>query len=637
MSATAPPTPKQPMAPVRPDDTAARDARATRLTILVAAVVIVAVTVSDLVIGDRPVMIGLLAVAPIVTIPRGDRRTTIAVAVIVIAITALSGLWNDNMGTSTYVVRLLSVSAVALVSTWAVIVRLRSRAEVDRQRELYETLLRAQSEAGEGMALLDGTIVLYANQAASDIVGRPAGELRSLGSYLEIVKESERERLGEWILSIVAGQDVTATIETTILHRDGHEVDVELAAQAVTGMKGSIPGIAPVVVVGRDITDRKNDERERAELLAAERTARASMEASHRRMSVLARVGAALEGSLDVARTLPAVADVIVEEIADSCTIEVDIPGRPLPPITRTRPGQETAQSRVLSLPLHAGQDVVGTMAVGRRSLDEEDDQLVRELARRVALAVTNARLYTERDHVARTLQRSLLPPALPELRGYALGAAFRPAGSGNEVGGDFYDVFPLAPGQWAMVIGDVCGKGADAAAVTALARYSLRTIAAYEQRPSQVLGQLNDMLLRHATSERFCTAVFARIHEGPQGLVALSSGGHPSPVKIRGGLVSEVADLTGTLLGVVPAPPLRDRELSLDRGDTLIFFTDGVTEARDADGRPVGTAGLLAAVEHVKHEGPQEIADHLADLAQAGDGGQRDDIAVLVLCRSGE
>ena len=200
-----------------------------------------------------------------------------------------------------------------------------------------------------------------------------------------------------------------------------------------------------------------------------------------------------------------------------------------------------------------------------------------------------------------------------------------------------FRSVFPLAPGQWAMVIGDVCGKGADAAAVTALARYSLRTIAAYEQRPSQVLGQLNDMLLRHATSERFCTAVFARIHEGPQGLVALSSGGHPSPVKIRGGVVSEVADLTGTLLGVVPAPPLRDRELSLDTGDMLIFFTDGVTEARDADGRPVGTAGLLAAVEHVKHEGPQEIADHLADLAQAGDGGQRDDIAVLVLCRSGE
>jgi serine phosphatase RsbU (regulator of sigma subunit) len=288
----------------------------------------------------------------------------------------------------------------------------------------------------------------------------------------------------------------------------------------------------------------------------------------------------------------------------------------------------------VLALPLLSGTTVVGAMAVGRHTLDEDDDQLIRELVRRVALAVTNARLYTERDHVARTLQRSLLPPSLPELDGYTLGAAFRPAGSGNEVGGDFYDVFPLAPGQWAMVIGDVCGKGADAAAVTALVRYSLRTIATQEQHPSEVLAQVNDVLLRHGSTERFCTIVLARIQEGDEGRVSLSNGGHPPPVEVRGGVVSEVDDLSGTLLGVVPDPRLRDRMLALEPGDALVFYTDGVTEARGPDGRPVGVEGLLRAVERVHGAAPQVLADHLADLGDGGAGEQRDDIAVLVLRR---
>ena len=611
-----------------------REASASRLSIVVVVVFILGVLVSDLVIGRQPVMIGLLAVAPIITIPRGNRSLTIAVSLVCVVLVAVSGLWNHNLGTSTYVVRLLSVVAIGGVATWAVGVRTRSREEVERQRGLYESLLRAQSAAGQGMVLLDGGAFVYANQAATEILGRGPETLLSLATYLEVLVEDEREHVQDWLMGIVAGQDVPSSIETVARHGDGHLVDLELSAQAVLDMPGEVPGVAPIIVVGRDVSRRKQDERERAELLEGERSARLRLEESHRRMSVLARAGAALEGSLDLERTLPAIADMVVREIADTCTIEVDLPDRPIPAIVRTRPGLTGGQSRVLALPLLSGTTVVGSMAVGRRTLDEDDDQLIRELVRRVALAVTNARLYSERDHVARTLQRSLLPPSLPELAGYTLGAAFRPAGSGNEVGGDFYDVFPLAPGQWAMVIGDVCGKGADAAAVTALVRYSLRTIATQEQHPSEVLAQVNDVLLRHGSTERFCTIVLARIQEGDEGRVSLSNGGHPPPVEIRDGAVSEVEDLTGTLLGVVPDPRLRDRMLALEPGDALVFYTDGVTEARGPDGVPVGAEGVLRAVQRVHGAAPQAIADHLADLGDGGAGEQRDDIAVLVLRR---
>lgn len=297
--------------------------------------------------------------------------------------------------------------------------QIRVRGEIERQRNLYETLLRTQSEAGQGMALLDGDAVAYVNDAASEIVGYSLAELGSLVTYLDIFTPEERDRVSVWLAGVVMqDDDAAATIETALHHKAGHTVDVELSAQPVTDRESGLAGMASVVVVGRDISDRKQAERERAELLALEQSARRRLEDSHRRLSVLARAGAILERSLDLRETLPQVADLVVAELADSCSIDVRATGQRVEQVRREGNGSADGEdTRLLRLPLLAGDTVVGSLSVGRRTLDDQDDQLLRELARRVALAVANAHLYAERDHVAVTLQRSLLPRRFPTSR----------------------------------------------------------------------------------------------------------------------------------------------------------------------------------------------------------------------------
>jgi PAS domain S-box-containing protein len=514
------------------------------------------------------------------------------------------------------------------------------RREVERQRLLYETLLRAQSEGGLGMALLDGESIVYVNDAATEILGYAGDEFRSLDTYLDIIPAAEQQRMVSWLAGVVLDETADPQIETRVRHRDGRVVDLELTAQVVTGASPVVSNDASIVIVGRDVTDRKTAERERAELLAAEQSARVRLEDSHRRMSVLARAGAILERSLDLRETLPLVAGLVVTEIADSCVIDVRTNGRGERRMASAeRPGSPVApdESRLLVLPLLAGDAVLGSMSVGRRTLDDHEDQLVRELARRVALAVTNAQLYRERDQVAATLQRSLLPPDLPELPGFELAAAFRAAGRANEVGGDFYDAFLLGGDRWALVIGDVCGKGADAAAITALARYAIRTIATDEDGPGTVLGRVNEVLLRHGDPERFVTALFARVDVSDPSRVVVASAGHPPPVVLRAGGEPAVEKAVGTLLGVVEEPRLPDHELRLDVGDTLVLVTDGVLEARiDRDSTDIlGLPGMLRELAALADRSPAGIAEGLADVAQVSPERQRDDIAILVLRRT--
>ena len=146
-----------------------------------------------------------------------------------------------------------------------------------------------------------------------------------------------------------------------------------------------------------------------------------------------------------------------------------------------------------------------------------EDLSLAEDLARRAGQAIENARLYEERDHIAHTLQQSLLPPELPDISGVELAARYLPAGEGNEVGGDFYDVFETGSGSWGVAIGDVCGKGAVAAAVMGLARYTLRAAAMREDRPSRILQTLNEAVMRQTTDGRFITVCYARVRPNPR------------------------------------------------------------------------------------------------------------------------
>jgi GAF domain-containing protein/anti-sigma regulatory factor (Ser/Thr protein kinase) len=261
----------------------------------------------------------------------------------------------------------------------------------------------------------------------------------------------------------------------------------------------------------------------------------------------------------------------------------------------------------------------------------EEDEHMVAGIAAQSAIAIENARLYQERTRTAQTLQRALLPPHLPQIAGLELAAGYRAAGEGNQVGGDFYDVFQQSDGSWAVVIGDVCGKGPQAAAVTALARYTLRAHAVAGLRPSYLLIRLNDALLRQG-APGFVTVALARVELNAQGArVELTTAGHPLPILSQGGTATALGDV-GTPLGIVEEPDLPEISLQLAPGDLLAFYTDGVSEA--AAPRLILTeVDLAALVAERAADGPGRVVAHLEATAVANArGNPRDDIACLAV-----
>ena len=269
----------------------------------------------------------------------------------------------------------------------------------------------------------------------------------------------------------------------------------------------------------------------------------------------------------------------------------------------------------------------------GRR-FDEQDVELAQELARRCATAIDNARLYSDRAYIARTLQQSLLPVELPDIPGIETAARFRPTGEGNEVGGDFYDVFETGNHGWTIVMGDVCGKGPDAAAVTALARYTLRAAAMRERLPSRSLYVLNEALLRQRDDRRFCTVAYAYLEKLDRGARAgISTGGHPLPLVLRADGSVEPVGAPGTLLGIVDDPNLEDHMVTLEPGDSLVFYTDGVIESRPDSSGVLDERRLGELVATCAGSGPDAIAARIEDAAVMSQNGRpRDDIAVLVL-----
>jgi serine phosphatase RsbU (regulator of sigma subunit) len=187
------------------------------------------------------------------------------------------------------------------------------------------------------------------------------------------------------------------------------------------------------------------------------------------------------------------------------------------------------------------------------------------------------------RAALAQTLEESLLPPRVPEIPGLQVAARYAAGGTGAEVLGDFCDVFPSIGGTWGMVVGDVCGKGSAAAKGTALARYTLRAVARRQTRPSLILADLNQVLLDWPTDDpRFLTAIYAAVRPVLGGaVVRISSAGHPlALVRAANGHVHEFGR-PGALLGVLAHPELHDSQRLLRAGDSLILFSDGVTEAR--------------------------------------------------------
>lgn len=263
----------------------------------------------------------------------------------------------------------------------------------------------------------------------------------------------------------------------------------------------------------------------------------------------------------------------------------------------------------------------------GARFTQYDLDTVV-ELGRRAGITLDNARMHTERMRMLASLQKSLIPAELPELDGLSLTATFRPAERDAEVGGDFYDAFSLPDGSSALVIGDVCGKGPEAAALTALARYTIRTTAMNEVDPQKILATLNEALLEQVTDGRFCTVAFARLSPSGAGFTLEAvSAGHPLPLLIGQDPPRPIGQ-PGTLLGVVPSPDLPLVRAELGRGDALLLYTDGLSAGQTTD----DTAYALDLVSRLDLNGSADYADAIDRAAIARqEEPNRDDVAILV------
>jgi PAS domain S-box-containing protein len=558
----------------------------------------------------------------------------------------------------------------------------RHRAEQEREeaRLQVEAILRGVADAVTAQAP-DGRL-LFANDAAVAMLGYESSEALLAASTTDILNRFEMmdEHGAPFPLEELRGRRALErgeSAEALMRFRVRETGEERWSAVKSTPIRDADGGVAMAINVIEDLTAHK-----RAEL--AQR--------------FLAQSSSVLGSSLDPDELLREVAALTVPEVADWCAVDLrgtngaidrvaiahadpgmvahlremakrypPKPGAPrgVPHVLRTGSPEvyeeipdvllreaavDAEHHRLLSdlqvrsamvVPMIARGRTIGALSLatgpsGRR-FDPEDLELAEELARRCASAVDNARLYRERAYIARTLQESLLPIELPEIPGIEAAARFLPTGEGSEVGGDFYDVFETGGCGWTVVIGDVCGKGPDAAAVTALARYTLRAAAMGQSVPSRSLNMLNEALLRQRDDRRFCTVAYAYLEVLDGGArVGIASGGHPLPLLIHPDGKVEPLGEHGTLLGVVPDPQLEDRAVSLAPGDAIVFYTDGVVETR---GGPdvLDEAGLAGLVSACAGRGADAIAATVEEAALRSQGGRpRDDIAVLVLRMAG-
>ncbi|WP_372728930.1 PP2C family protein-serine/threonine phosphatase [Nocardioides sp.] len=255
-----------------------------------------------------------------------------------------------------------------------------------------------------------------------------------------------------------------------------------------------------------------------------------------------------------------------------------------------------------------------------------------REYERELVRAKDRAEASEQRAReLARTLQLSLIPPSLPQIDGLEVAGDFRAAAEDVDVGGDFYDVFAISADEWIVALGDVCGKGVEAAGLTALARHTIRAVAVGLHTPSAALAALNEVLLGHE-SDRFCTVAMIRMRrEGDSWRVVLGSGGHPPAVLVRPGDPPVMVGGSGPLLGVIEEPDFEDHQLLLAPGDALVLYTDGVTEGRRGD-EFFDEDRLLESVDRNRSSAFAIVDGLVREVGDFQDGHLRDDVAVVAV-----
>lgn len=349
----------------------------------------------------------------------------------------------------------------------------------------------------------------------------------------------------------------------------------------------------------------------------------------------------------DVDEDAVAIAQALLRELAPVGSVEVLSSDDE---VGRRRAGRVLEGPRVLVAPMvsPAGH-VLAAIVAGRPEVDPFQSRTMKLLAgvaAHAAIALENVRLFEaaqrdvaarqaaleERDAVARLLQASLLPPNLPTIEGIDLAAVYLPTSEG--IGGDFYDVFPMRGRAWGVVLGDVCGKGPRAAAVTALTRYTLRTAAMTHPTTSDGIRVLNDaMLAQNADGEVFCTAIFARLElreDGPRLVAAVA--GHPPILVLRADGEVEAFGPTGPLVGAFPAIEVGEVEIAIRPGDVCVLYTDGATDVY-ADGRTFGLERLVDVVGGCRGMTAAAVASSIERaVVEFQHGVVTDDLALVVL-----
>lgn len=300
--------------------------------------------------------------------------------------------------------------------------------------------------------------------------------------------------------------------------------------------------------------------------------------------------------------------------------------------------GLEWDTVSLCAVPLVAGGRRLGALRFSfstARLFDEQERRFVLALAAQTAQALDRAQLQEERLDMGRRLQRSLLPGRLPAMPGLDVAGIYHPLGDEMELGGDYYDVWPLTDGRFGVAIGDASGTGPEAAARSALVRVTLRALTAAGIEPAEALRRLNSLMLEgdadDAFAERFCTVALGVVTPGEPAHVVFYAGGHPFPLLRRAGGRTEEVPLGGSLIGIIQEPEVARSDVVLERGDVVVLITDGAPEAR-GEGRMLGMEAVCQAVDAAGAEAA-EVARAVEAVVLAHTGGVlTDDLAVLVL-----
>jgi serine phosphatase RsbU (regulator of sigma subunit) len=374
------------------------------------------------------------------------------------------------------------------------------------------------------------------------------------------------------------------------------------------------------------------------------------MREQRRRLEVLISATSELNESLDPSETVRAIARMAVPELATLCVIDLlddsgavgsTVAAGADPAIAagvegaggaRERSLAAAGYARAVSLPMVARGRTHGVISFWQleRNSDPSGGLLpvLEDLTARAAMALDNSRLYAERARVARTLRRSLMPAVLPVIPGLELASYFRPMGAGEEVGGDFYDAFGDRKSCW-LIVGDVCGKGAEAAALTGFLRHTTAAYAREETCPARVLTQVNTAMLDQDFDGRFATAILARIRfDHGRVELTLAVAGHPGALITRAdGTVAELNG-SGKLLGILADPAIEPVATTLAPGDSLALYTDGLSEAH-APRRIVTVEDMIGRLVQARPASAQSSIDSLLGLIDR-DRRIGDDIAIL-------